>query len=159
MRIHFVWHDCTLLFDPVDYRTRGDPRKMFWVSATREEALKFLCPLMSNAQRALYDTYQSIPDPEEGERSPHNDDGYFAVSADLIVVSPCMRVFPVSGMWNGDNPWCRFEFEFTRLEQIAFLDTSKVIPANEDPTFDDGYIVHWTGKTNEELLKSLDEEA
>ena len=97
MKVHFVRSDLQ--------------KRTFWVSASKEETLQYLSPLMDRIVSSNNWKYWGLSDLENifsnEDLLSHDGETYFSIADDLSLIEPFFRVFPISNMWNGGNPWCR----------------------------------------------------
>jgi hypothetical protein len=126
MRIHFIYKECTNLFDPGNnYRTHVKPRNIFFVTASTEEVDKFLRHLMNRSQIEIYEKWNGILDQEDGQRCAFDNSSCFVISENLDTVCPALRVFPISAMWGTDHPFEVFKAEINNLDNLNQLNSDK----------------------------------
>jgi hypothetical protein len=138
VKVHFVRNDLE--------------KRMFWVSASKTEAEQYIFPLLTKEK--VEESLKAFADEDD---ISYDGSSHFMIAEDLSIIDPFFGVFPVSNMWNGGNPWCRFGVEITDFQSLANLDTSKTISCYSDRAFEDEYCIHLSGATHDEIEKRWNE--
>lgn len=147
MRVHFFRDDLE--------------KKTFWVSLSKEETLKYIGKYINNVfwNYLGFDHQQNLESLFDSDRDnlSCNNEHYFSITSDLSNIRPSIRIFPISNMWNGGNPWKRITLDISSLEELSSIDISNTISCYEDPLFEDDYSLHLCGRTHEEVEKKWNE--
>jgi hypothetical protein len=116
MKVHFIWKNCNQSFNATSsWRPSDWAKTVFFISTTPEEAELVIRPLLDPS---LLERYQDLMEDKDHPRK------VFVVSRDLEIISPSFHAYPISGMWNGFNPWEYLFHEIQSLEDLATLDTT-----------------------------------
>jgi hypothetical protein len=86
---------------------------VFFVSTTPEEAEGIIHPLLDPT---LLERYQDLMEDYDHPRK------VFVISRDLKIISPSFHAYPISGMWNGHNPWEYLSHDIQSLGDLTMLD-------------------------------------
>lgn len=101
MRAYFYWPACTLdMSSRSGFEWLATPRTVFWVGATPEEVERHILPYLANT-----DQWTGMSPLEREDSYEYKGRFYFFTPIDLQGVALFIRVYPYSGMWNGDCPW------------------------------------------------------
>jgi hypothetical protein len=106
MKVALYWPDCTLLItDNRGITWSAKSRTVFWVGAELSEAIREIKPHLT-AGRARFALFED-PNAPENVADTYLYEGryYFLVGQNLDMVAPFIRVYPYSGMWNGNSPF------------------------------------------------------
>jgi len=105
MKLSLYWPECTLLVTDQDVTWSAKARTIFWVGAELPEAIREIKPHLT-AGRGEFALFED-PNSPENVQDTYCYEGryYFLVGQHLDMVVPFIRVYPYSGMWNGNSPF------------------------------------------------------